>query len=107
MQQIELKTLERYGFTDPASGKTATRKTFANQAIIIIGVDYLLRIFVLYAWAGRLRTVLYLDKIIDVCAEYAPRRFGVEANAMQSLFVDVVREKAKELRLDPSRIKEG
>jgi hypothetical protein len=87
---IKLIDLQRYGFTDPASGKQQLRRVRARQSIVVIGVDWLQRIFLLFAWAGRLPTSRYIDKIIKVCDDYNPRVFGIESNAMQSLFADVV-----------------
>jgi len=95
-ESIDYTTLDRIGFTDPASGKTALKKVRARQAIIIIASDWLQRIFVLYTWAGRIPTSRYLDKIIKVNEDYHPRVFGIEANAMQSLFADLVTEAAKQ-----------
>ena len=95
-EKLPLDTLIKYGFTDPASSKGKIKKTRARQAIVVIGIDHLLRIFVLHAWAGRLKTSKYLDKIIETCETYNPRVFGVEANAMQSLFADLVRDAGKQ-----------
>lgn len=96
MTTQKISDLEIYGFSDPASGKNRLKKQRARQAIIIIGADYLLRIYVLYAWAGRLATSLYRDKIIEVYGKYDPRLFGIESNAMQELFGDLVIEAARE-----------
>jgi hypothetical protein len=94
-EKLPSGSLIKYGFTDPASSRGKIKKTRARQAIVIIGVDHLMRIFTLLAWAGRLKTSKYLDKIIDTCDEYNPRIFGIEANAMQSLFADLVRDAGK------------
>lgn len=95
MESIEYDMVDRYAFTDPASGKGRLKKVRARQAIIVIGTDHLKRIFTLYAWAGRLPTSKYIKKLIKVCEDYSPRIFGVEANAMQSLFADIVIDEAK------------
>lgn len=92
----KLEELEKYGFVDPASGRAQIRRTRARQAIIVVGVDYLLRIFVLFAWTDRLVTSRFCDKILDTYEQFRPRRFGIEANAMQELFGDTVIDKAKE-----------
>ena len=96
MPKIPLEDLtERYGFCDPASSKKmAIKSVRARSAIIIVAVDSLFRFFVLYAWADRVATDVLRDKIIQVTEDFKPRRFGIEANAMQSLFADLVREKA-------------
>lgn len=95
MESVEYSLVDKYAFTDPASGKGRLKKVRARQAIIVIGTDHLQRIFTLYAWAGRLPTSQYIKKLIKVCTDYSPRIFGVEANAMQTLFADVVIDEAK------------
>ncbi len=97
-EKLSLKTLDLYAFTDPASAKGRVRKIRARQAIIVIATDWLLRVFVVFAWAGRLPTSRYIDKLMTVgetFIKYNLRRFGVEANAMQSLFADVVAAEAR------------
>ena len=96
MTTHEIKNLEIYGFSDPASGKNRLKKQQARQAIVLIGADYLLRIYVLYAWAGRLPTSQYRDKIVELYGKYDPRLFGIESNAMQELFGDLVIDAARE-----------
>jgi hypothetical protein len=96
MTSIELKNLKQYAFTDPASGKSTLRRQRARQAIIVIAVDHLQRIFTLHTWAGNVPTSQYLDKLIKTCENYQVEIFGIEANAMQSLFADIVYEKAQE-----------
>ena len=91
-----ISDLELYGFADPASGKSRLKKQRARQAIIIIAADYLLRIFVIYSWAGRLPTTEFRDKIVDLYGKFNPKLFGIESNAMQELFGDLVIEKARE-----------
>ena len=93
---MKIDELEKYAFADPASGKQKLKKVRSRQAIVVIGVDHLIRIFVLLAWAGRLTTSKFRDKLLEVHEKYKPRRFGIEANAMQELFGDLVIEKAKE-----------
>lgn len=94
--KIEPAKLDKYFFADPASGKIRLRKKRARQAIVGIGVDWLQRVYVIYAWAGRLPASKFRDKIISVYERYQPRLFGIEANAMQELFGDLVRDKAIE-----------
>lgn len=95
-EKLDYTALERWAFTDPASGKSVLKKVRARQAIIVIAVDWLQRIFVLFTWAGRIPTSRYLDKIIKICDDFQPRQFGIEANAMQSLFADLVTDAAKQ-----------
>lgn len=96
-EKFEHQYLTRVGFADPASKPRAgqrLKKVRARQAIVVIGSDELERIFVLFAWAGRLATSRFIDKIIETCENWKPRVFGIEANAMQSLFADVVQDTA-------------
>lgn len=96
MTEHLLKDLETYGFCDPASGKTNIKRIRARQAIVVIVVDSLFRIFVALAWAGRIPTSSFRDKILDEQEKWRTRRFGIEANAMQELFGDLVAEKSRE-----------
>lgn len=81
---------DRYGFCDPAGSKQRVKRLRARSAIIVIAVDSAGRIYVLYAYAGRLPTDRLVEKIIDVARDFQPRVFGIEANAMQALFADIV-----------------
>ena len=95
MQSHNLPDLELYAFTDPAGGKAKAasakhKKIRALQAAIVIATDHLQRIFVIHSWSGRLAPSAYLDKLITICDNYNPKIFGIEANAMQSLFADLV-----------------
>jgi len=103
---VSIWKLDRYMAVDPASGKDRkVEESKARQAIVVIGVDHLQRIFTLLAWAGRLPTSRFMDKIIETCDFYKPRVCGIEANAMQSLFVDSValeaRNRMKRLPITP------
>ena len=82
--------VDRYGFCDPASGKQPVKRVRAKSAIIVAGADMLNRIYVLYAWSARTTTEKLINKIIEISNQYRVRGFGVEANAMQSLFADSV-----------------
>ena len=94
-ESMDTFELDRYFFADPASGKNRLKKIRARQAIVGIGVDPLQRVFVLEAWAGKLTTTKFRDKIIEFYSQYAPRKFGIENNAMQELFGDLVKEEAR------------
>lgn len=93
----ELDKLEKYFFCDPASGKGRLKKARARQAIIGIAVDHLARIFVVFSWAGKIRASDLRDKIVRCYEQWKPRAFGIEANAMQDLFGDLVIARAKEV----------
>ncbi len=94
----DLASLETYAFADPASGKNRgpLKKQRARQAITVVSCDSLLRIFVRYAWAGREHPSTYRDRIVEVFGQFRPKRFGIESNAMQSLFGSQVLEKCRE-----------
>lgn len=79
-------------FADPSGGKTpdaqAVKGLGARSAIVVVGTDALTRVFVLYAWAQRCATTRFLEQLYFVADTFQPRPFCIEANAMQSLFVD-------------------
>jgi hypothetical protein len=89
---------DRYAFLDPASGKTQIKRTRARSAIIVIAADPMNRIFVLYAWADRVSTDRIIKQVLQVQEAYAPRLFGCEANAQQSLFADALKLKARDMQ---------
>lgn len=82
------------GFCDPASGKQEIKSTRARSAIVVIA-SYDIFVFVLYAWASRGPTGKLIEKIFDVCDQWKPRLFGIEANAMQEAFANSVIYQAK------------
>ena len=98
MATIELRSLEVFSFCDPASGRQVLRRVRARSAIIVVAADNLQRFFVLHAWAGRPTTTQLVTRLLDVGEKFRPRRFGIEANAMQSLFADLVSAQARELK---------
>ena len=96
----ELSVLPRVAFTDPAGGRQKAssakhKKIRALQAAVVLAYDDLQRIFVLHCWAGRLVPHKYLDKLLTICEDYLPSKFGIEANAMQDLFAELVHEEAR------------
>lgn len=95
MIEYDWTTLDRFAFTDPAGGKQHLKRIRALQAIVVVATDHLRRVFVLHCWSGKLPTSRYLDKLIAICDNYSPRIFGIEANAMQSLFADLVHSETK------------
>ncbi len=100
MISLEIEKMRKYAFTDPAGGKQKAaqakhKKIRALQATIVICVDDLTRIYVLHCWSGRLPPSKYLDKLITTCDDYEPKIFGIEANAMQSLFAELVHDTAR------------
>jgi len=95
--RISLSELDFYMFVDPA-GKAkrgeGLKKSRPRQAIVVLAADWLTRVFVFYAWAGNLPPTAFMEKIIDVYSRYSPRICGIEANAMQELFAELVKDEA-------------
>jgi len=109
MIKHKISDLPRYAFTDPAGGRQKAaqakqKKVRALQAAIVVAADDLMRIYVLHCWSGRYPTSKYLDKLITICEDYTPKTFGIEANAMQSLFAELVHDEARR-RLGPHKNK--
>ena len=102
-EKVSLSLLrERYAFLDPAGGKQVqnqTKKGLARSAIVVVAPDPLHRLFVLEAWARRVSTPDLIEEIFRVNSQWQVLRFGVEANAMQSLFADAVALMALEKRI--------
>src|SRR3990167_7242573 len=93
--------LIRVAFSDPAGGKTSSSKlkrTSARSSIIVIGVDDMCHVFVLHAWAERCPTDRYVEHLFKVNDDFKPKIFGIEANAMQSLFSDMLAREARALK---------
>lgn len=85
-------------FADPAGGKQGAAKlkrTSARMAIGVAGMDAIGRIFMLHLWAKRCSTPDFLQELYRVAETFHPRPFAIEANAMQSLFVDCAEYIAK------------
>ena len=98
---MNLSDLVIISFTDPAGGKSSTAKlkrTSARSSVITIGVDPLCRIFVLHAWAERCTTDRYVEHIYKVHDDLHPKMFGVESNAMQALFGDMLARESRSLK---------
>ncbi len=101
MPNIPSNLCTYYAFTDPASGRSRSGSSAASikqskQAITVVAVSPHTHIFTVFAWMGKLPTTAYVDKLIKVHEQYRPRTFGIEANAMQSLFADQVRSQVKQ-----------
>lgn len=96
--KIELKDLTVYAFCDPAGERRnqVLKQIRARSAIVVVGVDALRRVVVLDAWAEKCTPERLVKKIEEVQQRYHPKIFGIEANAMQSLFASLVRAKFRE-----------
>lgn len=90
----------RYAFCDPAGKKKPgeIKRVRARSAIVVVAPDHLSRILVLHAWAKRCTTDELIERIFEVQEAYKPRVFGIEANAMQSLFADAVQRESRMLQ---------
>src|SRR6266705_1281191 len=102
IHKIKLNDLpERYFFADLASGRKSLqelKRVRACQAIVGAAPFYYNNrrlVFVIYAWAGRLSTNEFKNKLLEVHDKWQPTRFGLESNAMQSLFTDTVIDAVK------------
>lgn len=97
--QVPKSKLYIVTFCDPAGGKKKSetlKRQRARSAIVTVGMEPDLgRIFALQAWGARCTTDQLIDKIIEVNSAWRPRTFGVEANAMQSLFADALSREAR------------
>lgn len=93
---IPLDQCEIYAFADLAAGADAKigRRT-CRQTVLVGARDWLDRWFVLQAWAGRISTVDFRDKILEAHEKFKPRIFGLEANGMQILFGKLVIDEGK------------
>ena len=105
-KHTQLIHLDKYGFVDLAASKLKNRRSVegARQAIVIIGVDYLMRVFVLSAWAGRISPTSLCNRIIRTYETWQPRIMGIEANGLQELYGEGVREEARKQLNNPAII---
>src|SRR5574343_2010824 len=99
-EPLKLDQLDIYGFLDPAGkkkGADALKKVRANAAIAIVGVDHLSRVLVLEAWRGKTSAEATKHKVFELNERWRPKVFGVEANAMQELYADMLILEAQRL----------
>jgi predicted phage terminase large subunit-like protein len=90
--RITLSALsEIVSFADPASGRLAsTGVARARTAIVTVGQSHEGHAFVIDAWADRVTTDAITDKIFEIQDRWKANRFGIEASAQQTLYVDAV-----------------
>lgn len=96
--KIKLADLpERYAFVDPASSKKdgELKRIKARSAIIVLAPDWLNRIFVLDAWAGRCTTDALIERMYETHEKWKLRVLGGEANGLQELFQEAVQRDAR------------
>lgn len=89
--RIDLTTLDRVAFLDPASGKAPTKRMSARSAITVVGQDHYRRVYVLHAWAGRVPVPTLVKQLFEINRLYKPRVFGGEADALQCLFEEALK----------------
>jgi len=88
---------ECYAFLDPSGGRNQTIKRIAARSAIVVVQECLEdSLLVREAWAAKCSTDELTEKIFEFNRQYFPRLFGVESNAMQSLYVDSVIREARE-----------
>lgn len=93
--ELALDQMRIYAFCDPASGRGKNKRIQARQALVVCADDYLSRKFVLKAWAGKIQTTGLRDKLLSEYGKWNPALFGIEANAMQILFGDLIIDEAR------------
>lgn len=105
---IDLKDLpERYAFFDPASSKKMQELKMlkSRSAIVVVAPDWLGRIFVLDAWAGRCSTDQMIERLYRTHEVWNLKALGGEANGLQELFQEAImrdaRLRGKQLPLRP------
>src|SRR6185503_1821186 len=64
----------------------------SQTAIVVCAQDDVGRLFVLYTWAGRVRPTEIVQEVIRAHMMYHPRMFGIESNAQQNLFAQLLTE---------------
>lgn len=97
---LELENLQQLAFCDPGgdkAGSSGLRRVRARSAIVVIGVEpQLQRIFTLYTWAQAAATDLLANTIFDTYKRFPKiKQFGIEGNAMQSLFAAMLQREAR------------
>ena len=89
-----------YAFLDPSGGKNvAIKRVAARSAIVVAQEAPNNTVIVPYAWAAKCTTDELTEKLFEVNRVFNPRIFGVEANAMQSLYVDSLIREARRDRI--------
>ena len=93
--RVKLNTLDIYAFGDPAGKKRGAdqlKKVRANSALIVIGVEPTSepRVIVLEAWRGKVPASVLMEKIFEFNEIWHPKVFGIEANAMQELYAQML-----------------
>lgn len=84
--------LNTYAYLDEASGQTKRKLKTSRSAIIVCGQDDLGRVFTLYSWADRVRPTEIVEQVIKAHTLYHPKLFGIESNAQQNLFAELLTE---------------
>src|SRR6266404_5705361 len=96
--QIKKQELgEAYGFLDPSGAKNQRiKRVSARSAIVIAQEGPFNQAFIVEAWAQKCTTDEMTEKVFHFVKKYRLRQFGIEANAMQTLYADsLIREARK------------
>jgi hypothetical protein len=89
-----------YAFLDPSGGNNQVIKRItARSAIVVVQEGPNSSLFVMDAWAAKCSTDTLTNKIFEVNRFYKPRLFGIESNAMQSLYVESVTREARDKQI--------
>lgn len=88
--------METCAYLDPASAKVkVVGRESARPAIVVGSMDSMGRLFWRYSWAKRVDINVLVEQIFYIQARFRPSFFGCEANAMQSLFADMLDRETK------------
>lgn len=89
MITLDPAVLHTVAFLDPGSSRRGAqlKATTSRSALIVVSGDDIGRCFIRYAWAGRSPVDVLVDQVMLVHRRFAPRIFGIESSAQQSLFV--------------------
>lgn len=96
MRTVQVNTLWRAAFLDPASGPE-NKGGRARSAIVVVGQDAIDRIFILRVWAQRSPTTSVVNEVFATHKMYRPAVFGFDATAHGGiLFGEILRKEARE-----------
>lgn len=85
-------------FCDPAGrhkGVAELKRVRARTALVVVGMDAYARKIVLEAQAGRWAATETIERMFELASRYRLNRFGVEANAMQECYAQMLADAAK------------
>lgn len=98
---VSLRDLSVFGFLDPARGRAGGASAGSMldfAAIATVGMDRDGRLFVLDVWLERAPASRQILKAFDLHARWRYVRFGIEANAFQSMLLEQLEHERNERR---------